>query len=299
MRAGRQARNRVSLNGGKGMQRLRLQGPKAQTQCGSREVTGKEMERFAFGRNWASYAAGVGARQIDEARACLLKLIPEEELRGRTMLDIGCGSGLHSLAALQSGARVTAIDIDPDSVATTRALLARHGFDCDVSVTDVFEAAGSYDVVYSWGVLHHTGDLWRAMERAASLVRPGGLFAFALYRATSCDAFWTWEKRWYTRATPAAQAFARFLYRAAYRVNCLAKGESYAALRAGYATSRGMDFEHDIRDWLGGHPYQATLAPEVEAFMAARGFKPVRVFALPKGRGLLGSGCDEYVYRAP
>ena len=147
--------------------------------------------RFAFGKNWESYATLIGESEIAEAEKALLRLFPDVQLQGRSFLDIGCGSGLHALAASRLGARpITAIDIDPDSVATARAVLARYKVDCAVSQQSVFDMTGHFDVVYSWGVLHHTGDMWRAIEKAASLVAPGGLLAIALYRRTKSDAFW-------------------------------------------------------------------------------------------------------------
>ena len=259
---------------------------------------------FAFGRNWASYAKLVGALEIAEAKKGLLKLIPEAELRGRTFLDIGCGSGLHALAAAELGvSRVTAVDIDPDSVSTATNLLGRRmpGVPWHVEQISVFDLdaaiIGTFDVVYSWGVLHHTGNMWQAIERAASLVAPSGLFAFALYRSTRSDAFWKREKRWYAHASPIGQHIARSIYLAAHRFNHVVRGTSYRSCVENYRLSRGMNFYHDVHDWLGGHPYETALASEVERRMSDLAFRPERVFAGPMMRGLLGSGCDEYVYR--
>lgn len=261
-------------------------------------------DHFAFGKNWASYAQLVGAPEIEEAKAGLLKLLPASEIAGRSFLDIGCGSGLHALAAAELGAgQITAIDIDPDSVSTTQTLLQRHKVKgpWQADQTSVFDTDpaqfGTFDVVYSWGVLHHTGDMWLAIKKAADLVRPGGLFAFALYRTTRMDAFWKREKRWYAHARPAAQMIARAIYLTVYRLYHLAKGVDHGRFVAMYRSARGMDFHHDVHDWLGGYPYETALATEVEARMAALGFKPERVFALSMTRGVLGSGCDEYVYR--
>lgn len=79
---------------------------------------------FAFGRNWAEYAGKITEAEVREAEAGLLRLMGGERLEGKRFLDIGSGSGLHSLAALRLGAReVLAVDIDADSVATTRAVL--------------------------------------------------------------------------------------------------------------------------------------------------------------------------------
>lgn len=261
-------------------------------------------DHFAFGRNWASYAKLVGEPEIAEAKKGLLKLIPQSELRGRTFLDIGCGSGLHALAAAELGvSRVTAFDIDPDSVSTATNLLVRRmpGIPCHVEQISVFDldagTIGTFDVVYSWGVLHHTGNMWQAVEKAASLVAPGGLFAFALYRSTRSDAFWKREKRWYAHASPIGQYIARSSYLAAHRLNHVVRGTSYRRYVENYRSSRGMDFYHDVHDWLGGYPYETALAPEVERKMSDLVFWPERVFAGPMMRGLLGSGCDEYVYR--
>ena len=98
--------------------------------------------RFAFGDNWASYAKLVGEEQIESARQGLLKLLPAASFGGRSLLDIGCGSGLHALAAARLGVRhVLAIDLDQKSVATTEALLARHAGSVPWTVrrADVFD----------------------------------------------------------------------------------------------------------------------------------------------------------------
>jgi SAM-dependent methyltransferase len=113
---------------------------------------------FAFGRNWAEYAAKITEAEIRAAEAGLVRLLGGDRLDGKRFLDIGSGSGLHSLAALRLGAReVVAIDIDADSVATTHAVLSRFfpqgPWRCQEK--SVFELKpeewGDFDVVYSWG----------------------------------------------------------------------------------------------------------------------------------------------------
>jgi SAM-dependent methyltransferase len=259
---------------------------------------------FEFGKNWSSYAELIGQPQIDEAKKGLLKLLTADELRGHSFLDIGCGSGLHALAAAQLGvARIQAFDIDPDSVATTKAVLTRHAVSVpwqaeQVSVFDLDpDRHGRFDVVYSWGVLHHTGDMNAAIEKAASLVAPDGHLALALYRRTRADAFWVREKRWYASASPGQQSAARGVYRGFMRLMYRLRGNDFNAYVANYKSSRGMDFDHDVHDWLGGYPYESILASELGPRLEALGFTPVRVFAGELTRGLLGSGCDEYVYR--
>lgn len=260
---------------------------------------------FQFGDNWASYAKHIDERHIVEAGRGLLRLMAPGDVAGRTFLDIGCGSGIHALAAARLGARrVLAVDIDPRSVETTQALLDTHAapVDCRAQVVSIFdltpEQVGTFDVVYSWGVLHHTGDLDTAVRRAAALVSPGGLFVFALYRKTYTDALWGIEKRWFTRASPRAQAGAQAIYLALFKLALIASGRSFSAYEENYKSGRGMDFEHDVRDWLGGYPYETMAPHEIARVMAELGLSEVRSFARP-GRpiGLFGSGCDEYVYR--
>ena len=259
---------------------------------------------FAFGRNWASYAGLVGEAEIEQAKEGLLRLIPPSEIVGRSFLDIGCGSGVHSLAAVQLGVnRLMAVDIDPNSAATTHAMLSESkiGVPWQVETMSAFDLdprkLGTFDVVYSWGVLHHTGSLWEAIGKAAAMVAPNGLLAIALYRSTYLDPFWKWEKRVYAHAPAIVQRAVRAIYLVAFRLRTLSTGRSFRDLVATYRSHRGMDFYHDVHDWLGGSPYETTLAPEVDAKLTDLGFRMERSFVQPKSIGLFGSGCDEYVYR--
>ena len=80
-----------------------------------------ELERhFSFGENWAEYAQKIDEKRIEEAEKSIVRLVGKEAIEGRTFLDIGCGSGLFSLAAMRLGARQhLAVDLDPQSVETT------------------------------------------------------------------------------------------------------------------------------------------------------------------------------------
>jgi len=265
----------------------------------------KQVEsHFAFGENWADFAGRLDETAITEADKGLLKLIDRDDLKECSFLDIGCGSGVHSLAALRLGAsRVLAVDIDPVSVATAKAVLGKFGPDGDWSVENlsVFDldskALGHFDIVYSWGVLHHTGELDRAMLQAAKMVDHGGLLVLALYRPTTLDPFWLWEKHWYMQASPSAQQRARAAYLYALRLGLLVTGRSYGDYVRSYRSRRGMSLEHDVHDWLGGYPYEPIGGEEVEMRMQDLGFKAIKTTARPANLGLLGSGCDEFVYR--
>ncbi len=257
---------------------------------------------FAFGANWADYAQRIDAQRIEAAEEGLHKLVASADWQGRRVLDIGCGSGLHALAALRSGAAsVHAIDLDPDSVQTAHALLTQHQaeaeWQCEVRSVFALSDQPSYDIVYSWGVLHHTGAMHEALRRAASQVLPGGLLVFALYRKTRLCSFWKIEKRWYSQASAPAQRRAQGLYTLLVKLALWLRGRSFANFRQSYLSSRGMNFEHDVHDWLGGYPYESIHPQQVADFLHSLGFQEVRSFTRPGGWGWGGSGCDEYVYR--
>jgi len=265
-----------------------------------------QSSHFAFGDNWASYARIIDAERIRNAEAGLLRLVGGDALSNHSFLDIGCGSGLHALAAARLGAsRIVAIDIDPISVETTQRLLDHHvpAADCRAECRTVFElmpnSLGLFDVVYSWGVLHHTGAMHEAIERAARMVAPGGLFVFALYRRTRLCPVWSREKKWYAAASPRAQKIAQSVYLGLLRLRSFLTRGDFESWLIDYEGGRGMSHRHDIHDWLGGYPYESISAEEVSSVMHRLGFQHVRSFTGPLRIGLFGSGCDEYVYRSP
>jgi SAM-dependent methyltransferase len=233
----------------------------------------------------------------------LAKLFPVDELRDRDFLDIGCVSGLSMLAALRLGARsVTGIDIDPNSAEAVRAVLTRHaeGKVWHVQMASVFDFApdkgAAYDIVHSWGVLHHTGDMWPAVRKAAVLVAPKGHLALALYRKTWLCGFWRAEKKFYSRSSGVIQAAIGAAYRGLYCVALIATGRSPARYIRDYKSARGMSWSHDVHDWLGGYPYESVTPQEVSALLGELGFDAVRTFEKPAAvKGLFGSHCDEFV----
>jgi SAM-dependent methyltransferase len=256
---------------------------------------------FAFGDNWASFVDVVDDAAIEAAKASLTRLLPPDEITGASFLDIGCGSGLSMLAASALGAgQVEGIDIDPMSVEATRALFAKAGRPCRARVDSVFDLEPSptgFDIVHSWGVLHHTGDMWAAIDRAAALVAPGGLLALALYRKTALCGAWTVEKKIYTGASPATQGMIAAAYKGLFGLGLLVSGRWPPRYFQDYRTHRGMNWRHDVHDWLGGYPYESVTPQALGAFLRPRGFELRRQFVKPGGLGLFGSACDEFVWR--
>ncbi len=256
---------------------------------------------YAFGENWARFVAGLDDAQISRAAGSLTRLLGDT-IAGRSLLDIGCGSGLHSLAALKLGAAsVTAIDIDPRSVETARALLSRHaaGQAWTVDTRSIFDLAPDkegYDIVYSWGVLHHTGDMRRAIDRAAALVRPGGRLVIAIYRKTPMCQFWRAEKRLYSRSPGWLKAIADTALAGLIVAALTVTGRNPVRYIRTYPAARGMTFLTDLRDWLGGYPYESAAPSDIDGALGKLGFASERFFPCNTRIGLLGVGCDEYVF---
>jgi SAM-dependent methyltransferase len=265
---------------------------------------------FRFGDNWAEFARVIDADRIAQAARDLARLLGRDTLSGCRFLDLGSGSGLHSLAALRMGARaVVAVDIDAQSVATTRDLLARLAPTATWTADrhSIFEMHpqefGTFEVVYSWGVLHHTGAMFEAIEKASALVADHGDLCIALYGRTWLCGFWRVEKRLYSRAPDRLQAAARACFMAYYwtlqSLKGLLRGRPFNLRRETeeYRRRRGMSAATDVHDWLGGYPYESVAPDEIRRFMQRLGFAERRSFILPGLRhGLFGSGCDEYVF---
>ena len=261
--------------------------------------------RFAFGKNWARFLAVLNDERIAEAERSLREMLEVADLSGRRFLDIGSGSGLFSLAAMRLGARVHSFDYDPDSVACTRELKRRY-FPGDEGWTvergsaldeEYLRGLGQFDVVYSWGVLHHTGDMWAALANAALPVAPGGTLFISIYNDQGLPSrFWTAVKRTYNRLPrglrgPFAGAILvpREAARLAYRLGTFQLG-GYIRSWTEYQRSRGMSRWHDNLDWIGGYPFEVARPEAIFHFFRSRGFVLQRL----KTCGGL-HGCNEFV----
>jgi 2-polyprenyl-3-methyl-5-hydroxy-6-metoxy-1,4-benzoquinol methylase len=257
-------------------------------------------ERFEFGANWSAFLRSLDERRIGMAERSVRDLLEVSTLQGKRFLDVGCGSGLFSLAAKRLGARVYSLDYDPQSVTCTGRL--RHTYfrsDSDWvieegSVLDEphMERLGHFDIVYSWGVLHHTGALWRAVDLASRRVAPGGVLAIALYNDQGWkSALWRRIKRVYCSSAIGRMAVCGTLipYLAARAV--VASLVKYGNLVSYFTTyGRGMSVYHDWKDWLGGYPFEVAKPEAVLAFLRPRGF------TLEHLRTVTGVGCNEYVF---
>lgn len=259
--------------------------------------------RFEFGKNWLDYSLQIDEQKIEEATRRLEKLLNGEGLKGKSFLDIGSGSGIHSVAALRLGAQsVIAIDVDKTSVVTTKNVLEKFckGFNFCVLEKNVLDIdtqkLGTFDVVYSWGVLHHTGDMKLALLQSVQLVRPGGVFAVALYGKTTFCSLWKKIKRWYVLKNSKTQKFARGIYIFLFGLYLLLRAKLITTHIKNYHKKRGMSFYHDVHDWMGGYPYESITPAELYALLSPHQFELIHS-KIGKRSGLFGSGCDEYVFK--
>lgn len=261
-------------------------------------------ERFEFGRNWSRFVGLVDERRIQTAEDSLRSWLGVATLSGKRFLDVGSGSGLFSLAAHKLGARVQSFDYDPHSVESTRTLRKRagdpegwtveRGSMLDPNFLSHFEPA---DVVYCYGVAHHTGDMWTALTNLAGLVGPNGQLYVALYNDQGrLTVFWRRIKRWYCSGRVGrllTMAVIAPLLLGVRFLRDLAAGRNPLGRYQGYQDrTRGMSPWRDLIDWLGGYPFEVAGADKVFAFFAERGFRLERLLTVGGG-----SGNNEFVFR--
>lgn len=247
--------------------------------------------RFGFGQNWLAFAANLDDQRVESARQGLTEMLGPIE--GKSFIDVGSGSGVMSLVAHRLGARVVSFDYDQNSVECTRAVSRRYGTEWPIEQGSVLDRAylsklGTFDVVYSWGVLHHTGAMWQALENVTALVAPGGQLCIAIYNDQGWrSAYWTSMKRLYN-----ANGIGRALVTALHFLPLYLGRVVWRALRGRRSERRGMSLWYDYIDWIGGYPFEVASIAALTKFYEARGFRLEKVIDVGTK-----SGCNELAFR--
>ena len=268
-------------------------------------------QQFAFEKNWRQFLNVLNEDRIALAETSVQKLLKTDSLAGLRLLDVGSGSGLFSLAARRLGANVTSFDYDRDSVECTAELRRRY-FDGDEdwnvlqgSVLDAefLSTLGAFDVVYSWGVLHHTGDLWTAFQNVRSLLAPGGQLAISIYNDQgSWSRRWLHIKRIYNGLPGVLKPLFSCLILAPRELKYLLldtirlRPWAYFANIRNYSSHslRGMSYWYDLKDWIGGYPFEVARPEQVFEFFFERGLTLQNLTTVAGGHG-----CNEFVFQTP
>ena len=253
--------------------------------------------RFEFGKNWTSFSQkALNEEGKNQARRDLTALLNGESLREKKFLDIGFGQGLTLCIATEQGALAHGLDIDDHNLNALKLTSDSFGFEVPPPVTigsvldpqtiDSLERNGKYDIVHSWGVLHHTGDMKAAIINASRLVKENGTFILSIYNRHWSSPFWVYIKRFYCWAPAIIQrAMVAAFYWIIYIAKFLVTGKNPMSSR------RGMDYYHNVIDWIGGYPYEYASAHEIQSLLKSKGFEQTyyRQATVP-------TGCNEFVF---
>jgi SAM-dependent methyltransferase len=272
----------------------------------SYEEVYKSESHFSFGKNWQRFLETLNSEKRDEAKKSLRYFLGETfQFSNKRVVDIGSGSGLFSWAFHDFGVRsVDSVDIDDFSIACTQELRRQAGEPENWKVHKIsaldeqkIGSLGTFELVYSWGVLHHTGDMWRAITNTLPLVASDGFFYIALYNKNEkawlegTSEFWLKAKVFYNQQGGFVKSVLERVYATYLCLGLLANGINPWSYVKGYKSARGMDFMTDVRDWLGGHPYEYASVKEVEDFFVKMGYEMVNV------KEVRSIGCNEFLFK--
>lgn len=249
---------------------------------------------FSFGSNWLEFTKNIKKKNIDDSVKSLETFLDLNTLKGKTFLDVGCGSGLFSMAALKMGARrVVSLDIDKNSIHCTLELISKYKYTnrSEIVLGSVLDKAkikslGTYDVVYAWGSLHHTGAMWQALENTIMKVNDKGLLYLAIYNDFSgansiiagSSSFWLGVKRLYGMIPDFGKSLLEILYVAYFVLGYLLTFRNpFSYLNNFSKREKGMNFMTNVHDWLGGYPYEYATVDELINFCGLRGLAVKRI----------------------
>lgn len=269
------------------------------------EQTYTNADHFSFGKNWTNFLLSLDEKRIENAKRSLCDFLGEiGTLRNKTFVDIGCGSGIFSLAAYRLGAaHVVSVDIDRFSIACAEELRNRERQPEKWSIQTgsaldpkFLLSLGTFDIVYSWGVLHHTGNMYKALENITLLMKDSGRLYIAIYNDNQknilegTSTFWLEIKKIYNQVPWIGKKVMKILYTIYYVIGLALSGKNPILYIKNYQSLRGMSFMTDIKDWLGGYPYEYASSEKIIAYFKERGFE------CTKTNPARSIGCNEFLF---
>lgn len=260
--------------------------------------------QFDFGQNWLDFSQKVlNPEKVQQAKQDFSDLLNNINIKGKSFLDIGFGQGLSLFSAAEKGTKSFGNDINPKCTEVLRNNISYYP---KLNISDITVVTGSilnssvidqlvkkspnglrYDIVHSWGVLHHTGNMKKAIQNAASLVKPGGYFIIAIYNCHWTSPLWKVIKRFYCNSSESIKKLMIYtFYPIIWIFKYLVTGQNPKM------QSRGMDFYYNVIDWIGGYPYEYADTRSIQTFLTKLGFSSLKTI-----RSSVPTGCNEYIFK--
>ena len=249
---------------------------------------------FSFGENWKDFSSySLTPERLEQAKRSLVDILGADDIKGKSFIDVGCGSGIFSICASILGAeKVVGIDVDPVCIEVSKRNAERYSpgqsrpefMRVSILDDDSISRLGKFDVVYAWGSLHHTGNMWKAIKNSADLVKNGGILWLSIYNKHFTSPIWKNIKQRYNRSSEFGKTILVYFFAGIFFL------ESLVSFKNPFEKMRGMDFIHDVVDWVGGYPYEYASPDEVIKRIEGEGFRTKR-FVPTSGH----TGCNEFV----
>lgn len=260
---------------------------------------------FSFGKNWKIFLNSISSENINKAKESLLTFTKLKDFKNKTFLDIGCGSGLFSLCAvLLKSKKVVSMDVDKECIECTKYLRERFNISkkkwiiLEGSIIDkeFIKILPKSDIVYSWGVLHHTGRMWEALKNITLFVKKNGLLYISIYNKFNglplTSERWLKIKRMYSNSSISIRKLMEVCYIVYYVIGLTLNRQNPIKYIKEYPSKsrRGMNFYTDARDWLGGYPYEFASVAEILQFYKKNNFKFINLKQTRR------EGCNEFLF---
>lgn len=243
------------------------------------------MNKFHFGKNWQEFLDNhFSSEALKASRSRLAEFLQTDSLAGKTFADLGSGSGIHSLAALELGADgVVSVDFDPEAVKCTEQLKSSSPYGqkwqvCRGSLLNLgfLSDLGLFDIVYCWGVAHHTGNMWQALDNISKNVKKGGSLFIAIYNHVEGrmgSKMWRKIKHAYNKSPFFVKKIMEYLYISFNFLLLPLHFKNPFSVMKYYKEKRGMAWTTDMVDWLGGYPYEYASPKQIFDFYKKKGFE--------------------------